>query len=451
MSTNVKRHTLKSFVWAMLAIATMATSAFAQTDDYPYKTANSNNADPWGFYYRNCTSFVAWRMNRDGDPQSPTQAPFAFWNTMYSSKWSHAKYWDDIAIANGIVVDNIPEVGAIAQWNENTPGWSGANGHVGYISAVSGNQVTIEWYNTNSDYKYHRQTTTANKIGRVIHFIKRTPPPTTNCLVNATGQTVFDEPNSVNDRNACVEFNGPVGNWVRVVGCGNESDYFYTWTGNAVQPVNWAIWKLNFSTAGNYKIEQYIPCQNAYAQNGRYEINHAGRTDFFALSQAGKSNWQPIGTYYFAAGTGQYVRLNDNTGERYPRRQLGFDAIRITRVSSVTAPEGGSAEVTSVENDGQEEATTLSSFQLHQNSPNPFNPNTTIAFTLPTSSRVKLQVFNTAGQLVKTLANGDTDAGEHSVMWDARNETGEEVPTGIYLYRIEVNGQSETRKMTLLK
>ena len=83
---------------------------------------------------------------------------------------------------------------------------------------------------------------------------------------------------------------------------------------------------------------------------------------------------------------------------------------------------------------------------LSQNFPNPFNPATTIIFSVPQRSHVTVQIFNTLGQQVDELLSRDVDAGEHSVRWDASRFTG-----GIYFYRIRSGRFIETKKILLLK
>ncbi len=90
-------------------------------------------------------------------------------------------------------------------------------------------------------------------------------------------------------------------------------------------------------------------------------------------------------------------------------------------------------------------------FALAQNYPNPFNPSTTIGFSLPTSSYVELKVYNIEGKVVKTLVDQQLAAGEHSFEWDATNSSGSKITTGIYIYRIETETFSTTKKMLLLK
>lgn len=83
--------------------------------------------------------------------------------------------------------------------------------------------------------------------------------------------------------------------------------------------------------------------------------------------------------------------------------------------------------------------------------PNPFNPRTAIQFTLPQSARVKLQIFNLSGQLLRTLVNEELPAGAHQRRWNARDESGRRVASGTYLYRLQVGPNVLTGNMQLLK
>ncbi len=91
------------------------------------------------------------------------------------------------------------------------------------------------------------------------------------------------------------------------------------------------------------------------------------------------------------------------------------------------------------------------SFELSQNYPNPFNPTTTIRYQVPKTSHVRLEIFNTNGQLIRTLMDGEVGAGFHTIVWDGRNENGLPVVSGIYYYRMISDGFAMTRKMALLK
>jgi len=85
------------------------------------------------------------------------------------------------------------------------------------------------------------------------------------------------------------------------------------------------------------------------------------------------------------------------------------------------------------------------------NYPNPFNPTTTIRFTLDYASPTRLDIFNIAGQRVAALADGYLEAGEHSLIWNGRDENGARVASGMYFYRLKTDGYAITKKMVLLK
>jgi C1A family cysteine protease len=90
-------------------------------------------------------------------------------------------------------------------------------------------------------------------------------------------------------------------------------------------------------------------------------------------------------------------------------------------------------------------------FELATNYPNPFNPSTTIAYTLSTRSEVDITIYNLLGQQVRTLVDETQRAGEYEVEWDGRTNSGGTTATGVYIYRINTGEYSQSRKMLLLK
>ena len=89
--------------------------------------------------------------------------------------------------------------------------------------------------------------------------------------------------------------------------------------------------------------------------------------------------------------------------------------------------------------------------QLLQNSPNPFNPSTSIKFYIPATSNVSIKIYDILGREIKTLINEQTTAGYHIVYWNGKDSKGENVASGVYLYRLTADSFSETKKMNLLK
>jgi hypothetical protein len=89
--------------------------------------------------------------------------------------------------------------------------------------------------------------------------------------------------------------------------------------------------------------------------------------------------------------------------------------------------------------------------QLLANYPNPFNPETTIRFSLENDAEVMVNIYNTRGQLVRSLVHGQKAAGMHSVVWNGMDDNGQSVSSGIYYYKMYAGKYSSTRKMILMK
>jgi len=88
---------------------------------------------------------------------------------------------------------------------------------------------------------------------------------------------------------------------------------------------------------------------------------------------------------------------------------------------------------------------------LLANTPNPFNPSTSLRFFLPEAREIELTIYDAAGRRVRTLARGPWKAGEHTVQWNGRDDRGGSVASGVYLYRLRAGDFERTRRMTLLK
>jgi predicted outer membrane repeat protein len=90
-------------------------------------------------------------------------------------------------------------------------------------------------------------------------------------------------------------------------------------------------------------------------------------------------------------------------------------------------------------------------YELFQNSPNPFNPETQIKYDLPATGHVQLAVYNVLGQKVKVLVSEVQEAGHRSATWDGKDDLGKEVASGIYFYKLQTDNFVKTKKMVLLK
>ena len=117
------------------------------------------------------------------------------------------------------------------------------------------------------------------------------------------------------------------------------------------------------------------------------------------------------------------------------------------RILAASVPEFGDASL----EQPPEIDTASSKGLLKQNSPNPFNAQTTIYYVLPSDSKVSLTVYNIRGQKVNTLVDEFQFAGEKQINWDGSNESGDKVASGVYFYRIQTDQLTEVRRMVFLK
>jgi hypothetical protein len=93
----------------------------------------------------------------------------------------------------------------------------------------------------------------------------------------------------------------------------------------------------------------------------------------------------------------------------------------------------------------------VSSYRLHPNFPNPFNPSTRVRYDVPSSGFVRLRIFDPSGRLVRTLASHNESPGAKIVEWNGKDENGETVASGVYFCRLDAPGFTETRKMVILR
>jgi hypothetical protein len=88
---------------------------------------------------------------------------------------------------------------------------------------------------------------------------------------------------------------------------------------------------------------------------------------------------------------------------------------------------------------------------LAQNEPNPFNPETTIRYTMTSPGNVMINIYDAGGRLVRSLVSGVKEAGSHNVTWNGTDNNNSPVSSGVYFYRLTAGKFTETKKMTLLK
>ncbi len=123
----------------------------------------------------------------------------------------------------------------------------------------------------------------------------------------------------------------------------------------------------------------------------------------------------------------------------------------VTITSALAADLGYHGLIPEIDNEAKAAAPVPRTFALHQNYPNPFNAATVIKYDLPRPSQVRIDVYNILGQTVATLVDGHQPAGYHQALWNGQNSQGKTVASGVYLYRIETDENTSSRKMLLLK
>ncbi|GIK23520.1 MAG: hypothetical protein BroJett005_29340 [Ignavibacteriota bacterium] len=93
----------------------------------------------------------------------------------------------------------------------------------------------------------------------------------------------------------------------------------------------------------------------------------------------------------------------------------------------------------------------IETFKVLQNYPNPFNPSTTITYLIPSTSNVKVCIYDINGQLVKDLLNETQNEGEYKIIWNGTNDKNISVVSGVYIYTVSSNEQIISKQMILLK
>ncbi|MCE5248932.1 T9SS type A sorting domain-containing protein [bacterium] len=153
------------------------------------------------------------------------------------------------------------------------------------------------------------------------------------------------------------------------------------------------------------------------------------------LSYAGETAGIKRGDFFCDSGSaydGIYTD-NNSTGDENTKTGLWYIAHDSLKGSITNTPVAVGEE-------------TPASFAVAQNIPNPFNPSTTISFTIPQAGNVTVDIYNVAGQKIAAVADGFMSAGNHSVTWDASGFS-----AGVYFYTVKAGSVSKTMKMTLLK
>jgi hypothetical protein len=139
-------------------------------------------------------------------------------------------------------------------------------------------------------------------------------------------------------------------------------------------------------------------------------------------------------------------------------QRIGFEGDTLVVVKAGGAERYAAAAITKIEflmefssvNDPHDAAALVKAVHLFQNQPNPFSPETRIAFDLPKAGPVELVIYSVNGRLIRRLVRDTRPAGRHTASWDGRDDAGEKVGSGIYFYQLTAPGVDESRRMILL-
>ncbi len=158
------------------------------------------------------------------------------------------------------------------------------------------------------------------------------------------------------------------------------------------------------------------------AQDGRIRLSFAGAESVNGSGRIAEIIFEPIGLEIEAISEIDLISAQLNEG----------------LFGVIISPPGGISDVPA-------------SYALHQNFPNPFNPETVIYYDLAIRSYVSISVFNQMGQKVATLLDKEMYAGSYFAVWNGEDDNGESLASGVYLYRMETEGFVQTRKLVLMR
>ena len=232
------------------------------------------------------------------------------------------------------------------------------------------------------------------------------------------------------------------------------------------------------SNGGNFRSWVYVKVNNSIVNFG---LKGAGA----GVPTYGKTNFQPNTTYLCVVkytiingkdndSTSLYVFKNSDNYSIEPtnaevRNQLVTGEYQMTVKGIILYPDGytspNALSGVTITIDGirvgskwinaplpvKEESILPKEYVLQQNHPNPFNPATTIEYTIPTQTHVTLKIYDVLGKEIKTLVNETQSAGKKSISWDGKDNNNNGVSTGIYFYKLSTTTNTEVKKMVLMK
>ncbi|KUO61517.1 hypothetical protein APF79_01625 [bacterium BRH_c32] len=225
---------------------------------------------------------------------------------------------------------------------------------------------------------------------------------------------------------------------------------------------NWTHDMAPYTEKGKGEIYNLL---NGRMNNGRYFISQIDDkpTIFpFTGDPESKSGWFENADYFSASDRRYHINMGPITFNPGDKVNI-LDAILVARgnsnLNSVTKLKELAAKVillyktgelvTDIDRENEKEIPT--EFLLKQNYPNPFNPTTTINYSIPKGGNVRLEIYNSLGEIVNIIQDSYQDAGNHSIAWTGKDSNGNSLSSGIYFYRLISNDFVQVKKMILLK
>lgn len=189
-------------------------------------------------------------------------------------------------------------------------------------------------------------------------------------------------------------------------------------------------------------LHSYINSIFAYEHNGELVAGFPFGTTYNGATPATLVDFDDSGYYKLVAGYSNGILMSN-------LRRPVSDLVAWTTYRGGLSRQGSFAATGHVSNADSQQVPLP--FALQQNYPNPFNPHTMLSFSLSQDAMVQMNIYNTRGQKVRTLHRGELSKGAHSLSWDATDDAGRTLASGLYFYRLESDGRAQTRKMLLMK
>jgi len=228
----------------------------------------------------------------------------------------------------------------------------------------------------------------------------------------------------------------PDNNWCLKLESGNSQGCFPSYAYQIIPDVrNGDIWKATVLTKR----------ENSWTQPSLYWKIFRANGDETDLPVATTLSyyWEQISiedTIYISEGDSVAIILDAGFTGGPAVNHLFFDIVDVEKIGEVDSSPDETLAIAS------------DNFELFQNYPNPFNPTTTINYQIKKSGKVELNIYNIKGQKVKTLVNKQEAIGLYQIMWNGKDNANNSVSSGVYFYKLSINGKSEpSRKCLLLK